>query len=120
VLGTWGALLLGCSVVAMLAVPDASMGSVDRLEILGFPFFALAAITWITVVSASTRSAALAVVCAFLALSSTVAAVAYFVSSPNVALAAGWLFEIAAGCASYTASAILLNRAAGRVILPLG
>lgn len=118
-LGTWGALLLVISVVTMLAVVDDSMGSVDGLRAFGFPFLVLAAITWFTVTSAITRSAALAVVCVFLALSSTVAAIAYFVSSPNVTIAAGWLFELAAGSASYMASAILLNRTAGRVMLPL-
>jgi hypothetical protein len=47
-------------------------------------------------------------------------ALGFFVGSTALTIAAGWVFVFSAGFAWYTASAMMLESTAGRVILPLG
>jgi hypothetical protein len=86
---------------------------------LGFWFFALAAITASGFLAALTESLSLAAVLGTLAAGAGVAAGAFIYGSHGWVQVAGWLFVIAAGCAWYTATAMMLASASGRTILPL-
>ena len=71
-------------------------------------------------VAALAESLGLFAVLSTLAAGSTLAAVGEIGGYEGVVKAAGWVFVFSAGFAWYTASAMMLEGAFGRVVLPLG
>ena len=86
---------------------------------LGFWFFALGAITASGFLASLAESLSLAAVLGTLAVGSGIAAGAFIYGSHGWVQAAGWIFVISAGCAWYTATAMMLAAAGGRTVLPL-
>lgn len=87
---------------------------------LGFWFIVLAAITWSGMAAASAESKAVASVLGFLALGSTIAAVAELAGVEWLRMLAGWAFIISAVLAWYAATALMINGAYGRKVMGLG
>jgi hypothetical protein len=87
---------------------------------LGFWFIALCAITFSGMLGALAEgSLGVVAVLGTLAAGSGLAAVAFLGGSSGVMHAAGWVFVVSAALAWYTATAMMLKAAAGKVILPL-
>ena len=79
-----------------------------------------AAITWVVTAAAASDSVASGLTFGFLAAGSTLAAIADTGGYVGPELVAGWLFVISAILAWYTATAMMLEGAFQRVVLPLG
>jgi succinate-acetate transporter protein len=119
--GMWGAFWLAYGTLQLLLVTHvlATGGTLDHA--LGFWFIALAAITFSGMLGALLEgNFGIVAVLGTLAAGSAVAAIA-FLTSPNAGTEhwAGWIFIISAVLAWYTATAMMLKAAAGRVVLPL-
>jgi hypothetical protein len=87
---------------------------------LGFWFIVLAAITWAGTAAASAESSVVTSVLGFLAAGSTIAAIAELAGIEGLRILAGYLFIISALIAWYTATALMVNSAFGRVVMGLG
>ncbi len=87
---------------------------------LGMWFVGLAWVTWVGVWAASGVNFSLTGVLLFLAAGSTAAAIANFTGGAVILKITGWLFLISAVLAWYTATALMLESAFGRELLPLG
>jgi succinate-acetate transporter protein len=119
--GMWGAFWIGYGLLQVLLSTHVlrTGGTLDHA--LGFWFIALAAITFSGMLGALLEgNGGVTAVLGTLAAGSAVAAIA-FLTSPNVGTEhwAGWIFVISAALAWYTATAMMLKSAAGRVVLPL-
>jgi len=121
--GMWGSFWIAYGVLNVLLATKTlpSPSPAYHFPELGFWFFALGAIT------ASGAFAALAEgnlgvtsVLATLAAGSGIAAGSLIYGSHGWTQVAGWVFVVSAGLAWYTATAMMLKAAYGRVILPLG
>jgi uncharacterized protein len=119
--GMWGAFWMGYGLLQVLLSTHVlhTGGTLDHA--LGFWFIALAAITFSGTLGALLEgNGGVTAVLGTLAAGSAVAAIA-FLTSPNTGTEhwAGWIFVISAALAWYTATAMMLKAAAGRVVLPL-
>lgn len=118
--GMWGAfwmaygLLYLLSAMRFLAIPAPAFPE------LGFWFIGLAWVTWMVAWAAGSANIGLVAVLVLLAAGSTIAAIANLMGNTGLAMVAGWLLLLSAVCAWYTASALMLESAFGRVVLPLG
>jgi succinate-acetate transporter protein len=119
-LGTWGSFWLAYGLVHALAGAGRLSVPQGAVPELGFWFIALAAITWMGAVAATRTSAALATVLVALAAGATIGVFAEMFGIGALTVLAGWIFVIAAICAWYTATAMMLGDAFGREVLPLG
>ena len=120
--GMWGAFWLAYGVLNILLAAGALTAPTPWYHNpeLGFWFFALGAITASGFLAALAESLSLASVLGTLAAGSGIAAGAFIYGSHGWVEAAGWVFVISAGLAWYTATAMMLAAAGGRVVLPLG
>ena len=120
--GMWGAFWLAYGILNILVAAHALTPPTPWFHDpeLGFWFFALGAITASGALAALAESVALFAVLSTLAAGSGIAAGAFIYGSHGWVQVAGWLFVISAGCAWYTATAMMLAAAGGRVVLPLG
>lgn len=119
--GMWGAFWMGYGLLQVLLSTHVlhTGGTLDHA--LGFWFIALAAITFSGMLGAFLEgNLGVTAVLGTLAAGSAVAAIA-FLTSPNTGTEhwAGWIFVISAALAWYTATAMMLKAAAGKVVLPL-
>lgn len=119
--GTWGAFWLAFGLLHVMW----AFGTVPRA--LGFPFveigvwfIVLAAITWVCFGAAMAESRALTGFVGFLALGSTLGALAFLTGSQWMVMLTGYLLLIAAGFAWYAASALMLEDSFGREVWRLG
>lgn len=87
---------------------------------LGYRFIVLAAITWLGMGAAMADNKALVTVLVFLAAGSTISAIGMLVGVEGLLILAGYLFNISAIAAWYTAGALMLNEAYGREVWSLG
>jgi uncharacterized protein len=118
--GMWGSFWIGYGILQLLLATHvlATGGTLDHA--LGFWFIALCAITFSGMLGALAEgSIGLVSVLGTLAAGSGVAAVAFLDSSATLQHWAGWIFVISAALAWYTATAMMLKAAGGKVILPL-
>jgi len=124
--GTWGAFWIGFGVLFLLvSTGTVTLTGESAFDSFGFWFFALAVITAFGAVAATFESLALTAVLALLAVGAAFLGIGYNVESPPTAgegwlLAGGWVLIGSAIVATYTAGPMMLEAAAGRVVLPLG
>lgn len=118
--GTWGSfwmaygLLFGLAGTGVIAVP------IGAFTAFGYWMIVLAAITFFGFVAATAESAGLAGVLLALSLGSVFAAVHYIGGGSFWKGAAGWSWLVSSWLAIYTAGAMMIEAAFGRVVLPLG
>jgi succinate-acetate transporter protein len=118
--GTWGAfwiaygILWGFQAAHALTLPSAVFPA------FGYWFIVLATITTCGFFASLFESVGLAAVLFTLATGSALAVPFFLTGSTGWEHAAGWAFLVSSWCAVYTAFAMMLEGAAGRVILPLG
>ena len=119
--GMWGAFWLAYGILNILVAAGALTAPTPWFHNpeLGFWFFALAAITASGFLAALAESLSLAAVLGTLAAGSGIAAGAFIYGSHGWVQVAGWVLVISAGCAWYTATAMMLAAAGGRTMLPL-
>jgi uncharacterized protein len=120
--GMWGAFWLAYGILNILIATHALIAPTPWYHDpeLGFWFFALAAITASGAVASLAESLGLFAVLSTLAAGSGIAAGAFIYGSHGWVQAAGWVFVFSAGFAWYTATAMMLAAAGGRLVLPLG
>lgn len=119
--GMWGSfwmaygLLHGMALAGYITLP-----TTGAFVELGFWFVGLAWVTLMGAWAAGAVNLALFAVLALLAAGSIAAAIGFISGVGGWSILAGYLFLISAICAWYTASALMLESAYDRVILPLG
>jgi succinate-acetate transporter protein len=123
--GMWGSFWIAFGVLFLLVATGTLTLTGDAFNAFGFWFYALAAITAIGAVAAIFENVALTLVLASLAVGAALLGVGYNVDATPVAgqgwlQAGGWVLIASAVLAAYTAGAMMLEGAAGRVVLPLG
>ena len=120
--GIWAAFWLGYGflnfMIALKLIPaPAPHGAVPEL---GYWFFALAAITLVGALASTAESLAISVVLFPLAAGAALLGVFYVLGGSGWEKVAGYVTMASAFTAFYTASAMMLASAFGRVIVPLG
>jgi uncharacterized protein len=118
--GVWGCAWFAYAGTAMLAATGRLVIPQGSLPEAGFCFFALAAMTWVGMGAATAENRALAWAWGAMALGSTVAAIAALSGVGAWTVLSAYIFIIASIIAWYTASALMLEGAFGRVVWPLG
>ena len=118
--GMWGSFWLGYGILNVLAAAGAVTLPTGKFPELGFWFLALAAITLAGAIAALFESLGLFAVLAPLATGAAFAAIHYLTGSGAWETAAGWVLLASAWVAFYVAFAMMLEGAAGKVVLPLG
>jgi succinate-acetate transporter protein len=118
--GTWGSFWMAYGVLFALDAAHVLTLPTGKFVELGFWFIALGAITWMGALAATFENVLLCAVLSTLAAGSTLAAIAFIGGFLGVQHAAGWVFVFSAGFAWLLASAMMLESAAGRVVIPLG
>jgi uncharacterized protein len=118
--GMWGSFWLAYGLLWLLVATGQLAPGTTMDQALAFWFIALAAITISGMFGALVEGKlAVTVVLATLAVGASFAAVGLGWEGTFWEHAAGWLFVISAGCAWYTATAMMLAAASGRTVLPL-
>ena len=118
--GTWGAFWMGYGLLWLLvATGDLATGSVMD-QAVGFWFFALAGITAFGALAALFENAALTTVLTLLAIGAACLGIGEYTGINTWEQIGGWVLVGSAIAAAYTAGAMMLEGAAGRVVLPLG
>ena len=118
--GMWGSFWLAYGLLWLLVAVGSLAPGQTMNTALAFWFIALAAITISGTFGAlSEGKGAVTVVLATLATGAALAAVGLGWEGTSWTHAGGWLFVISAGCAWYTATAMMLAAASGRTVLPL-
>ena len=118
--GMWGSFWLGYGILNLLAAAGALTLPTGKFPELAFWFFALAAITATGAIASLFESLGLFAVLAPLSAGSAFAAIFYLAGGSGWETAAGWVLLASSWIAFYVAFAMMLEGAAGRVILPLG
>jgi succinate-acetate transporter protein len=118
--GMWGSFWMAFGILYLLIATGVLVEPSGKFVALGFWFIVLAAITWMGALASLAESLGLFSVLSTLAAGSTLAAIAEIGGYEGITKAAGWVFVFSAGFAWYTASAMMLEGAFGRVILPTG
>ena len=118
--GMWGSFWLGYGILNLLAAAGALTLPTAKFPELGFWFLALAAITVAGAIAALFESLGLFSVLAPLAAGAAFAAIYYLTGTSTWETVAGWVLLASAFIAFYVAFAMMLEGAAGKVILPLG
>jgi hypothetical protein len=118
--GMWGAFWMAYGLLQLLLATHVlpTGGTLDHA--LGFWFIALGAITISGMLGALLEgNGAVTAVLGTLAAGSIIAAIAFLNGGTGIEHTAGWVFVVSAILAWYTATAMMLKAAAGRVVLPL-
>lgn len=118
--GTWGAFWMAYGVLYLLFATGTLREPAGAFPALGFWFVILAAVTWAGAVASLATNAGLVSVLTLLAAGSTLMAVALFTGGATLRVISGYVFMASALCAWYTASALMIEEAFGRAVLPLG
>ena len=119
--GIWGGFWLAFGLYQLLAATGTLPTFTTPLDpAFGFGFLPLAAITGMGAVAALARSASLVAVLVPLATGCGFAAAGWIGGFGWCLIVAGWLFVFSAGFAWYAASAMMLQSAFGRTVLPTG
>jgi succinate-acetate transporter protein len=118
--GMWGSFWLAYGLLNLLAATGAYKLPTGEFSELGYWFLALAVITALGALASMAESVALFGVLTPLAVGSALLAVHYLTGGHGWEVAGGWVLIAAAIMATYTAGALMLESAWGRVVLPLG
>jgi hypothetical protein len=116
----WGAFWIAYGILWTLVAVKAITLPAGEFPELGYWFLVLAVITACGAAAAAFENLALMSVLTALAVGSALAAVFYLTGGSGWKEAAGWVLLVSAWLATYTAAAMMLEGAAGKVILPLG
>ena len=118
--GMWGSFWLGYGLLFLLVATKQLAPGHTMDTALAFWFIALGAITISGTLGALAEgNFGVTAVLATLAAGSALAAIGLGWLGAGWQHAAGWVFVVSAGCAWYTATAMMLKASAGRTILPL-
>jgi uncharacterized protein len=118
--GMWGAFWLAFGLLwGLVAVGDVKLPA-GAFPAFGYWFLVLGVITACGAVAAFFENLSLASVLTTLAVGSAFAAVYFLTGTSGWKEASGWVLLASSWLACYTAAAMMLEGAAGRVILPLG
>lgn len=118
--GMWGSFWMAWGLLQLAFVDGKLTQPTGAFPALGYWFIILAAITWMGTWGAAAESRVVAAVLGFLAAGSTVAAISELSSSGGGMVLAGYLFIISAIIAFYAGSALMLENAYKRPMLPMG
>jgi succinate-acetate transporter protein len=118
--GMWGSFWIAYGVLWSLVTAHVLTLPTGAFPPLGYWFLVLATITALGALAAIFESVALFGVLGTLAAGSALLTVHYLTGIHGWQTSAGWLLLISSWLAAYTAAAMMLEGAAGRVILPLG
>jgi succinate-acetate transporter protein len=118
--GMWGSFWLAYGLLNLLAAVGVYTLPAGEFPELGFWFLALGVITALGALAALAESLSLTVVLTSLAVGSGFLAVHYLTGTEWWETAGGWILVGSAIAATYTAGAMMLEGAWGRVVLPLG
>jgi uncharacterized protein len=118
--GMWGSFWLAYGILNLLAAVGVYTIPAGEFPELGYWFLALAAITALGALAAVAESLSLFGVLTPLAVGSALLAVHYLTGGHGWEVAGGWVLIASAIMATYTAGALMLESAWGRVVLPLG
>lgn len=120
--GTWGSFWIAWGILQLLVAtgvqPAIPLGV--RNTSFAFWFIALAAITMMAALAALAQNILIAGVLATLAAGSALTAAGFWGGFLTVTRIGGWLFVVSSAIAWLAASAMMLENAFGRTILPLG
>jgi succinate-acetate transporter protein len=118
--GMWGSFWIAYGILQLLLATHTLQTGATLDHALGFWFIALCAITFSGLLGALAEgSLALVAVLGTLAAGAALAAVGFLNGTTGIQHAAGWVFVISAALAWYTATAMMLKAAGGKIILPL-
>jgi succinate-acetate transporter protein len=118
--GMWGSFWLAYGILNLLAATGAITIPTGSFPELGYWFLALAAITAAGALAATFESLGLFSVLGVLAAGAAFAAIHYLTGSSTWETVAGYVLMASSFLAFYVATAMMLEGAAGKVILPLG
>lgn len=118
--GMWGAFWLAFGILWLLAAVRVLVLPTGTFTPFGFWFLTLAAITASGAIAATAESLGLTMVLTTLAVGAGLLAVGYLTGGSAWLRAGGWVLIASAIFAWYTASAMMIESAWGRVVLPLG
>jgi len=119
--GLWGSFWIAFGILALGFARGGAALPGGMFPALGYWFLVAAAITWIGAWAALAENVSLFLVLTFLALGSTLEAIARLSGSMGALnMAAGYAFIISALLAYYTASALMLAECFGHTVLGLG
>jgi uncharacterized protein len=119
--GIWGSFWLGFGILQLLFVTHTLVEPRPEFHELAFWFIPLSAITLACALAALAHgNFGFMAVLGALASAAAFAAVHFLTGGTGWETLAGWLLVIAAGLAYYVGTAMMLEAAAGRVVLPLG
>jgi succinate-acetate transporter protein len=118
--GMWGAFWLAYGILwGLRAVGDLTIPS-GAFPAFGYWFLVLAAITACGAIAAAFENLGLFAVLTTLAVGAAFAAIHFLTGVDGWKEAGGWVLLVSSWLAIYTAAAMMLEGAAGRVLLPLG
>jgi uncharacterized protein len=119
--GMWGSFWLAYGILYLLvAVGAIVVPATGTFPELGYWFLTLAAITGMGAIAATGENLGLFSVLAVLTVGAAFAAVHFLVGGTGWLKASGWVLFASSVLAYYTAAAMMLEGAFGRVVLPLG
>ena len=118
--GMWGSFWIAYGILNLLVAVGAYALPAGEFPEFGFWFLALAVITGIGALAAVAESLGLVTVLTSLAVGSAFLAVHYLTAVGWWETAGGWILIGSSIAAAYTAGAMMLESAWGRVVLPLG
>jgi uncharacterized protein len=118
--GMWGSFWLAYGLLNLLGATGTITIPTGTFPELGYWFLALGVITALGTVAAAAENVALTTVLGLLAIGSGFLAVHYLTGTGWWETAGGWILIGSAIAATYTAGAMMLEGAWGRVVLPLG
>lgn len=118
--GMWGSFWLAYGLLNLLVAVGVYAVPAGSFPELGFWFVALAAITALGAAASIVESLGLFATLSSLALGAAFLAVHYLTGIHWWEVAGGWILIGSAAAATYTAGAMMLESAWGRVVLPLG
>jgi uncharacterized protein len=118
--GMWGSFWVGYGILQLLVATHVLPTGTTLDHALGFWFIALCAVTFSGMLGALVEgSLGVTSVLGTLAAGSGLAAAAFLTGNLGTQHVAGWVFVVSAALAWYVASAMMINSAAGKTILPL-
>ncbi|HET6510022.1 MAG TPA: GPR1/FUN34/YaaH family transporter [Baekduia sp.] len=118
--GMWGSFWIAYGILWLLDATGTIAIPAGKFPELGYWFLALGAITLAGTLAATFESLGLTSVLGLLAAGSVFAALHYLTGSGTWETIAGWVLFASALAAFYVATALMMESAAGRAILPLG